>query len=202
MTDQIINSLLEAYKQKVRDRQGSTHELLSDPIFTSLPVEKQVEVVQSHSASLAQDITRPRLHRILAKAILQGAGTGVLSSLPAMLMLKTMPARIALGTLGAAGGALLGTVGAGLSYVSEKNRHETTNKYLIQLAKNPGDVPTAVKVLDMNRKYEPLTMTRILKGWGSPEAPIINQAGNVATRWGAEKLKPLEEKELLNNAGS
>lgn len=194
MTDQIIQSLVEAYKQKVRDRKGSTHDLFTDPLFTSLPVEKQVEVVQSYAASLAQDQSRPRLHKILTRAIGQGALTGVMSSIPAMMLLKTIDARAAVGLLGAAGGAAIAGIGGMITYRGEKDRHEKTNKYLIQLTKNH-DIPTVIKVLDMNRKYEPLTLSRILKG--SPESPIIDRMGPISTAWGAGKLKQLEEQELL-----
>lgn len=170
-TKDIVHNLVESYKQK----KSSTQDLLRDPIFLSLPATKQLEVVQSYSGIMADGGIPPNIPKILLKALRSGATTGLIAALPISILMKTMPGRVMIGGMGAVTGAGLGLVGGILTAKGEKDRYETTNKYLVQLSKNK-EVPTALKILDVNRNYEPRTLSAIIRRMESPEKAIIEKA--------------------------
>jgi hypothetical protein len=168
---EIINTLVEALKQKG----ASTHDLLRDPLFLSLPLEKQVEVVQAYAGVLQQGGTRTPSSTILAKSMLKGMTAGIFASLPFVAQVNQgMHKGMAVG-IGAVAGLGIGAVSGTLAARGEKERYETTNKYLIRLSHNP-DIPNAVKVLDINRKHEPRTIASIVKKLVSPEKEIIDKS--------------------------
>jgi hypothetical protein len=175
MNQDIVNSIVEGYKTKGVDM----HTLLADPLFLSLPLDKQVEAVQIYAPMIANGSRTPGRSKIMAKAVLSGAGAGFFSSMPFMSKVKTP---LMAGVLGAAGAILGGTVGAisgNMMYNSDRGRRETTNKYLIRLSKSP-DVPTAVKVLDVNRRFEPITLKSLIARAASPETPLIEKIVSIS----------------------
>ena len=190
MNDQILNSLVESYKEKGI----STHELLRDPLFLNLPIEKQVEALQAYAGVLAQGSRIASPGKVLSRAVLSGAIAGVFAGLPLAMGYHSPRTRAALSLGAGIIGAITGAVSVKLMHNSERNRFETTNKYLIQLAQRP-DVPTAVKVLDANRKYEPRTINSIVKKMASPEQALIERAVNVVGKAKEEEYKKLDSTE-------
>jgi hypothetical protein len=168
---EIINTLVEALKEKG----VSTHDLLRDPLFLSLPLEKQVEVVQAYAGVLQQGGKRTSSSSILAKSVLKGTVGGLLASIPFAAKFKQNTPKFAMAGAGAFWGASIGAVSGYLGVRAEKERFETTNKYLLRLSHNP-EIPNAVKVLDINRKYEPRTIASIVKKLVSPEKEIIDKS--------------------------
>jgi hypothetical protein len=73
---EIVNTLVEALKEKGL----STHDLLRDPLFLSLPLEKQVEVVQAYAGVLQQGGIQTSSSSILAKSVLKGTVAGLFAS--------------------------------------------------------------------------------------------------------------------------
>lgn len=196
MNDQIIHSLVESYKEKGI----STHNLLKDPLFLSLPVEKQVEAVQAYAGVLAQNSKIPTKSKVLTKAIISGATSGAIASVPFTLGYSNPQTRLALGIGSTVLGGMIGGVSGLLMHKAEKDRFETTNKYLIRLSKasNP-DIPTSVKVLDANRKYEPRTVNSIVRSMGSPESALIDKAVALSGKVKEPHYKNLDKGPSLDN---
>jgi hypothetical protein len=168
---EIVNTLVEALKEKGL----STHDLLRDPLFLSLPLEKQVEVVQAYAGVLQQGGRQTSSSSILAKSVLKGTVGGLFASLPFVTQFSQTQPRLAVAALGMTVGAGIGAVSGVLGAKAEKQRFETTNKYLIRLSHNP-EIPNAVKVLDINRKHEPRTIASIVRKMISPEKEIIDRS--------------------------
>lgn len=177
MNDQILNSLVESYKEKG----VSTHQLLRDPLFLSLPLDKQVEAVQAYAGVLAQGSKLAPQGKVLSRAVLGGVTAGVFAGLPFSFGFRNLQSRLAIGLGSGLLGGAIGAASGVIMHRAEKNRFETTNKYLAHLSENP-DVRTSVKVLDANRKYEPRTVNSIVRSMGSPEEALIEKAVGLANK--------------------
>jgi hypothetical protein len=188
MNDQILNSIVESYKEKGI----STHDLLKDPLFLSLPLERQVEAVQAYAGVLAQGSKIASPGRLLSKAVLSGTLTGVFAGLPFIVSHSNPQTKLGIGIGAGILGAIAGGVSGALMHNSDKKRFETTNKYLVQLAQSPS-IPTSVKVLDINRKFEPRTVSSILKGWASPEQALIGKSIEFGYKAQEHKYKELDK---------
>lgn len=186
MNTEIVNAIVESYKQKG----VSTHEILKDPLFLSLPLEKQVEAVQAYAGVLSAGSKRDSAGKILGKAILQGAATGAFLSVPFMAKSQGgWPARLVIGGISALTGGLTVGLPSGISLLKgEKERFEGTNKYLMKVLDKRHDVPNAVKVLDINRRYEPRTLGSIIKGLMSPEKELILTSVTPASKYLQENI--------------
>lgn len=176
MNNDIVNSLVESYKE-----QGlSTHELLKDPVFTSLPIEKQIEAVQAYAGVLQVGGKNPSPGKLLAKSIVKGIMTGAATmALPLMALPKLDPAK-RLGTIIAGGifGGGLGAISGGVDYSHKKQEFDSTNKYLIHLQNNP-NLDTAVRAISDKRRRElsnaPKSIMGILTKVGPLAKPIAER---------------------------
>lgn len=189
MNNEIINTLVEVYKSKG----ASLHELLRDPIFLSLPVEKQVDVVNGYASVIAQGGKAPRGGRIMTRAILTGVAGGLFASVPFMSKYTVPETRAAIGLAGGFFGGLAGAVSGVNLLRAEKDRFEKTNKYLIRLSHSP-EVPNAVRVLDIHRKYEPKTLTSIVRRLASPEQSLIEKSVGLSGGFTENTFKQFEPK--------
>lgn len=189
MNQDIVNSIVEGYKEKHRSQKVSMHELLRDPLFLSLPLDKQVEAVQMYS-NVIVNTPPPSLSRIMTKSIISGAGAGLFASFPVVASMKRPIYKATVAATGAGLGAMMGAVSGKLMHSGDKARYENTNKYLIHLTKSDKpDIPNSVKVLDINRKYEPRTITSIVSKMISPERELINRVVGPTLKVNSHKLE-------------
>lgn len=189
------NQILYALVQNFKEKGVSMHELLRDPLFTSLPLDKQIDVVQAYGGVLLHGSSMPSQSKVLSKAVVSGAAAGLFAGLPFMMKYTNPSTKGAIAIGSVLTGALAGGVSGKLMYSNDKDRFEKTNKYLIRLSKEQ-DTPAAIKVLDINRKHEPKTLQSIIKSRMSPESELINKAVGIAgqSKDVDEQFKKLEPK--------
>jgi hypothetical protein len=149
MNDQIIKTLVDDYSQKG----VSMHELLGDPLFKELPLDKQVEAVQTYAKVIHQGSQAPSSFKLIAKSILRGIFGGALIAIPLALSKPKIEQKIVYQIAGLGAGAVFGGMAGVLEARQQKRHHETLNKYLIRIKDN--DVDNAVKVLQTNSIRRP-----------------------------------------------
>jgi hypothetical protein len=150
MNDAIINALVESYKEKG----VSLHAVLADPLFKTLPLGKQVEIVQRYSQVLQKGSVAPNTSRMIGKSILKGTMAGAFASLP--LALGQVPRKgMAIGLTAALGGAVLGGVLGRAQGKIELDRHNETNRYLSKIKTDRvGSAVNAIQSARNERKVE------------------------------------------------
>jgi hypothetical protein len=191
MNQDIINSLVEAYKRKGIPMQ----ELLTDPVFSSLPIEKQLDAVQAYAGVLQAGSQAPKARPLVARSAGIGAMSGAFAGLPiAFLKLKLPLGNSIAAKVGQMAGVSL--VGAGfgalagyLDHQKNKRNFETTNRYLTKI-KDTGSFSDSVELLSDKRRQKfsgppPISASDLLRQITEKGAPHLT--GRVITQLKADK---------------
>jgi hypothetical protein len=191
MNQDIVNSLVQAYKNKGVPMQ----DLLNDPVFSSLPIEKQLDAVQAYAGVLLAGSQAPKAKSLIARSAGIGAMSGAFASLP--ILLTSMKGPMA-GVIAAKVGQMVGLslAGAGigsfagyLDHLKNKKQFETTNRYLTRIKDTRG-FDDSVALLSEKRRQRPfgpgpLSLPDILRQSIDKGAPYLS--GKIQAQLKADK---------------
>jgi hypothetical protein len=161
--EKIIKSLIELYREQGLDVTAMTN----DPVFTSLPIAKRIELVRDYAKELSQDngtaITKGDI-KVFLKDTAIGAGIGavggiiggvragsVIEGVDPKSMLRAIKASTMLG-------ATLGVTSAGIRTLSNIHGRRKLHAQAQKLRDDPSD-ENAIKLLAL-RNMQPYTLSK------------------------------------------
>lgn len=191
MNQDIINSLVESYKRRGIPMQ----ELLNDPVFAALPIQRQLDAVQAYAGALLAGSQAPRAKSLIARSAGIGAMSGAFASLPIMFTsMKGPMSGIIAAKVGQMVGLSLAGAGIGsfagyLDHLKNKKQFETTNRYLTRI-RDTGSFDDSVSLLSEKRKQKPfgpgpLSVPDILRQSVEKGAPHLS--GKIQAQLKADK---------------
>ena len=174
-----IAALIRAYQS----RGISTHAVIEDPLFQSLPMDKQVAVIKAYGDILAKGGIAPSIKGSIIRTLLKMASAGLVVGLPfaAAMPDKTKAGVAVVSTILTAG--ILGAGDETLSYRDRKRKYEDVSSKL--KAAEGGSIDQAISAIMAQRYGTSSLAARIKSEVDSPLNTIL------------QKITPGQKEKLL-----
>lgn len=163
-----VQALINIYQE----RGNSLQDILGDPIFSSLPIDKQVAAIKTYGKIIQDGSHAPNTLKTVGKSILWGLATGAIAGLP--YLTQGLGRNEAIGrSVGVmiSGGAVGSIIGA-FKARSDHTSYRDTNTHLSKV--NAGGLEEAIRAIMAKRDSHKTPIEAMLAGVKGPVKEVLD----------------------------